>query len=566
MLKRLYIKNLAIIDESSIELGNGLNILTGETGSGKSLIFQAINLALGKRASFDLIRNGEQKCIIETEFVGFDKDSIVNLLEDSDLYQIQDSIIIRKEINSNGISRSFLNDSPIQLNELKLLATSLYDHHGQLQTSNLTESTYQLELLDNLSNHQNLIDDFNRDYDLFQECVKDLNKLISNSEKFKRDRDYWEFQLKEIQRISPEENEDTEIENEIKILENAEFLHNVSSEITELLYDEEDNAFTRISKSIKSLKQINEIDSKFDDQITELNSAMISIEESYRTISYYKSNIEFNPEKIESLRNRFTELKLLTKKYGSIEEALKLKKELISNLKIVDNFQEELEKMIMEVEAKRKILSKSTFELSKSRIKNAKILTDKLNVEFKELGLEQSVIDLSVSEKVGHSNNNFVYEGIKKIPCDESGIDNVEFLISTNKGESMKKMADIASGGEMSRIMLAIKSLSKDKKKIQTLLLDEIDTGISGRIAQKVGRYMKKISGNVQILAITHLPQIAANSDYHFQIEKSEKDERTFSRIKILNENEKVEEIAKLFSGEQLTETSLINARELVEQ
>lgn len=566
MLKRLYIKNLAIIDESSIELGNGLNILTGETGSGKSLIFQAINLALGKRASFDLIRNGEQKCIIETEFVGFDKDSIVNLLEDSDLYQIQDSIIIRKEINSNGISRSFLNDSPIQLNELKLLATSLYDHHGQLQTSNLTESTYQLELLDNLSNHQNLIDDFNRDYDLFQECVKDLNKLISNSEKFKRDRDYWEFQLKEIQRISPEENEDTEIENEIKILENAEFLHNVSSEITELLYDEEDNAFTRISKSIKSLKQINEIDSKFDDQITELNSAMISIEESYRTISYYKSNIEFNPEKIESLRNRFTELKLLTKKYGSIEEALKLKKELISNLKIVDNFQEELEKMIMEVEAKRKILSKSAFELSKSRIKNAKILTDKLNVEFKELGLEQSVIDLSVSEKVGHSNNNFVYEGIKKIPCDESGIDNVEFLISTNKGESMKKMADIASGGEMSRIMLAIKSLSKDKKKIQTLLLDEIDTGISGRIAQKVGRYMKKISGNVQILAITHLPQIAANSDYHFQIEKSEKDERTFSRIKILNENEKVEEIAKLFSGEQLTETSLINARELVEQ
>ncbi len=566
MLKRLYIKNLAIIDESSIELGNGLNILTGETGSGKSLIFQAINLALGKRASFDLIRNGEQKCIIETEFVGFDKDSIVNLLEDSDLYQIQDSIIIRKEINSNGISRSFLNDSPIQLNELKLLATSLYDHHGQLQTSNLTESTYQLELLDNLSNHQNLIDDFNRDYDLFQECVKDLNKLISNSEKFKRDRDYWEFQLKEIQRISPEENEDTEIENEIKILENAEFLHNVSSEITELLYDEEDNAFTRISKSIKSLKQINEIDSKFDDQITELNSAMISIEESYRTISYYKSNIEFNPEKIESLRNRFTELKLLTKKYGSIEEALKLKKELISNLKIVDNFQEELEKMIMEVEVKRKILSKSAFELSKSRIKNAKILTDKLNVEFKELGLEQSVIDLSVSEKVGHSNNNFVYEGIKKIPCDESGIDNVEFLISTNKGESMKKMADIASGGEMSRIMLAIKSLSKDKKKIQTLLLDEIDTGISGRIAQKVGRYMKKISGNVQILAITHLPQIAANSDYHFQIEKSEKDERTFSRIKILNENEKVEEIAKLFSGEQLTETSLINARELVEQ
>lgn len=566
MLKRLYIKNLAIIDESSIELGNGLNILTGETGSGKSLIFQAINLALGKRASFDLIRNGEQKCIIETEFVGFDKDSIVNLLEDSDLYQIQDSIIIRKEINSNGISRSFLNDSPIQLNELKLIATALYDHHGQLQTSNLTESTYQLELLDNLSNHQYLIDDFKRDYDLFQECVKDLNKLISNSEKFKRDRDYWEFQLKEIQRISPEENEDTEIENEIKILENAEFLHNVSSEITELLYDEEDNAFTRISKSIKSLKQINEIDSKFDDQITELNSAMISIEESYRTISNYKSNIEFNPEKIESLRNRFTELKLLTKKYGSIEEALKLKKELISNLKIVDNFQEELEKMIMEVEAKRKILSKSAFELSKSRIKNAKILTDKLNVEFKELGLEQSVIDLSVSEKVGHSNNNFVYEGIKKIPCDESGIDNVEFLISTNKGESMKKMTDIASGGEMSRIMLAIKSLSKDKKKIQTLLLDEIDTGISGRIAQKVGRYMKKISGNVQILAITHLPQIAANSDYHFQIEKSEKDERTFSRIKILNENEKVEEIAKLFSGEQLTETSLINARELVEQ
>jgi len=566
MLKRLYIKNLAIIDESNIELGKGLNILTGETGSGKSLIFQAINLALGKRASFDLIRSGETKCIIETEFNDFNKDTIKSILSDSDLYQIEDTIIIRKEINSNGISRSFLNDSPIQLNELKLIASALYDHHGQLQTSNLLETDYQLDLLDNLSYHSELINNFNNDYKQFQESNKELNQLISNSEKFKRDRDYWGFQLKEIQRVSPEENEDVEIENEIKILENAEFLHNVSSEITELLYDNDDNAFTKISKSIKSLKQINDIDSQFEEQINELNTAMISVEETYRTLYDYKTNIEFNPDKIEKLRQRFTELKLLTKKYGSIEEALKLKKELIANLKVVDNYQEEFEKLVMEVEAKRKILANSANELSKSRIKNALNLSEKLNSEFKELGLEQSVIDISISQKEFTSGNSFIYEGIKKIGLDESGIDNIDFLISTNKGESKKKMSDIASGGEMSRIMLAIKSLSKDKNKIQTLLLDEIDTGISGRIAQKVGKYMKKISDKVQILTITHLPQIAANSDLHFLIEKTESNERTFSRVKLLDETQKVEEIAKLFSGEQLTETSLINARELVEQ
>ena len=566
MLKRLYIKNLAIIEESEIELGTGLNILTGETGSGKSLIFQAINLALGKRASFDLIRNGESKCVIELEFSGFDKEKINSILQDNELYNIEKVLIVRKEINSSGISRSFLNDSPIQLQELKQIAGLLYDHHGQLQTTNLMESEYQLGLIDDLAEHTELIEKFNTDYEVFQQSVKKLNSVINSAEKLRRDRDYWEFQLKEIQKVNPQLNEDEEIEQEIKVLENAEFLFNLSNNIVEDLYDKEENAYSLISRSLKALKQINNIDSQFSTQIDELNSAMIIVEESYRNLSDYKSNIEFNPDKIEDLRNRASELNMLTKKFGSIQKAIELKDELQSNLKMIDNFDEELQKLMLEVEEKRKFLGNSAFDLSKSRVKNAKEISDKLNNEFQELGLEQSVIDIKVSHSEDFSGNNFIYDGIKKIKLSEIGIDEVEFMISTNKGESMKSMSDIASGGEMSRIMLAIKSLSRDKKKVQTLLLDEIDTGISGRIAQKVGKYMKKISGNVQILAITHLPQIAAHSDLHFQIEKKEENERTFSRVKLLKENEKLEEIAKLFSGEILTETSIINARQLVEQ
>jgi DNA repair protein RecN (Recombination protein N) len=566
MLKRLYIKNLAIIEESEIELGSGLNILTGETGSGKSLIFQAINLALGKRASFDLIRNGESKCIIEVEFDGFDAEKIINVLQDSELYSIDKVLIIRKEINSNGVSRSFLNDSPIQLQELKQIAGLLYDHHGQLQTTNLMESEYQLLLIDDLSEHTEFIEQFNIDYNLFQQSVKYLNSVISSAEKLKRDRDYWEFQLKEIQKVNPQPNEEVDIENEIKVLENAEFLFNLSNEIIDDLYDKEENVYSVISRSLKSLKQINNIDSQFSTQYDELNSALIIIEETHRNLANYKSNIEFNPDKIEDFRNRWSELNMLSKKFGSIQNAIDLKVELQNNLKLVDNFDEELHKLMLEVEEKRSLLAISAMALSNSRIKNSKDISEKLNIELQELGLEQSIIDIRVKQSEDISANNFIYSGSKKIKLSETGIDEVEFMISTNKGESMKSMSDIASGGEMSRIMLAIKSLSRDKKKVQTLLLDEIDTGISGRIAQKVGKYMKKISGNVQILAITHLPQIAANSDLHFQIEKKEESERTFSRIKLLNENEKLEEIAKLFSGETLTETSIINARQLVEQ
>lgn len=566
MLKRLYIKNLAIIEESEIELGSGLNILTGETGSGKSLIFQAINLALGKRASFDLIRNGENKCIIELEFFGFDKEKLRTNLQDPDIYEIQDVLFIRKEINSNGVSRSFLNDSPIQLQELKQIAGLLYDHHGQLQTTNLMESQYQLNLLDDLSEHNDLIKRFNEDYNNFQESVKKLNSVIANAEKLRKDRDYWEFQLKEIQKVNPQPNEDEDIENEIKVLENAEFLFNLSNEIVEDLYDKDENVYSVISRTLRALKQINNIDSQFSTQYDELNSALIIIEETYRNLANYKSNIEFNPAKIEDLRNRWSELNMLSKKFGSIQNAIDLKEELQNNLKLVDNFDEELQKLMLEVEEKRKILGNSAIDLSNSRIKNAREISEKLNLELQELGLEQSNIDIRVIQSQDISANNFIYSGANKFKLYEDGIDEVQFMISTNKGESMKLISDIASGGEMSRIMLAFKSLSRDKKKIQTLLLDEIDTGISGRIAQKVGKYMKKISGNVQILAITHLPQIAANSDSHFQIEKNEENDRTFSRIRVLNENEKLEEIAKLFSGETLTETSIINAKQLVEQ
>lgn len=567
MLKRIYIKNLAIIDESEIILDNGMNVFTGETGSGKSLIFQAINLVLGKRASFDLIRNGENKCIIEVEFENIDISQIENLIEDKDSYLINKNLIFRKEINSNGTSRSFLNDTPIQLNELKLIASKLYDHHGQLQTTNLLEKEFQLELLDELSNHESILNNFKTDFSEFKNSIEKLNNTLKNAEKLKKDRDYWEFQLDEIIKVNPKEGEFEEVENELKIIENSEELFELSEQTLNELYDGENNSYILLNNAIKSLININKIDSKFSDIIKDLESAKISIEESFRTISDYKNNIEFNPNKIEDLRNRYNELKKLSKKYGSIEECLKSKSELQDNLSIIDNFEEEIFKLKQDIEEKRKVLSKSANILYNSRLNNAKLISTQLNNELKEIGLEQSTFNIKVELKSEKTSSSYYVEIDKnKIIVDENGIENVEFYISTNLGETEKPLSEIASGGEMSRIMLAIKSLSKDKSKISTLLLDEIDTGISGRIAQKVGKYMKKISDKIQILTITHIPQIAANAQNHYVIEKFEENNRTFSKVRLLNSDESLTEIAKLFSGEKLTDTSIESAKQLVEQ
>lgn len=567
MLKRIYIKNLAIIEESEIILNNGMNVFTGETGSGKSLIFQAINLVLGKRASFDLIRNGTNKCIIEVEFEGIDKDNVLKYIDNSYLYENQNSLIFRKEINSNGTSRSFLNDTPIQLNDLKLISSKLYDHHGQLQTTNLLNKEFQLELIDELSNHEDLLNDFKLKYDKFSTSIDKYNKTISGAEKLKKDRDYWEFQLKEILEINPKENEFEEIESELKIIENSEELFDLSNSIINDLYDGENNSYSLLNNAIKSLININKIDNQYDELLSDLESAKISIEETFRTISKYKDGIEFNPLKIEDMRNRFQELKKLIKKYGSIQECLYVKSELESNLNIIDNFDEEINKLFLEVEKNRKELAISSKKLSESRKTNSKRISDELNNELKLLGLEQSVFSVSINDNSEVNSSKFYVEiDNKKVSVTETGIDDLEFLISTNLGESMKALSEIASGGEMSRIMLAIKALGNEKHNISTLLLDEIDTGISGRIAQMVGRYMKKLSGQLQILTITHLPQIAANSDYHFVIEKFEENNRTFSKVKLLNNDESLKEIAKLFSGEELTDSSIESAKQLVGQ
>lgn len=568
MLKRIYIKNFAIIEESEVFLNKGLNIFTGETGSGKSLIFQAINIALGNRASFDLIRNGESKCIIEVEFDGLENESLKSEFKEKFDFEVSDSLIFRREININGTSRSFLNDSPIQMKELKLIASKLYDHHGQLQTSNLLNKEYQLEMLDNLSNNEELLSKYKEKYNEFSILIDKKNKLIRNGEKLKKDRDYWEFQLNEINKINPKENEDNEVENELNVVENIETVFELSNNIINDLYDGEFNSYSLLNNAIKSLINMNNIDNKFNDFINDLESAKISIEEAFKSVNSYKNNIDFDTERVEYLKNRYLDLKKLIKKYGSIDDCLKEKQDLEEKLELVDNFEEEINNLKVEIEDIRTALSKVAFELSKSRIDNAKIISNELNIELKEIGLENSNFNIQV-EVYKYLNDNSEYYILNKNEknlINENGCNDIEFYISTNTGELAKPISEIASGGEMSRVMLAMKALSKDKKSIGTLLLDEIDTGISGRIAQKVGKYMNKIARTTQILTITHLPQIAANANNHYLIEKYEEESRTFSKINLLDSEKSLIEIAKLFSGEKLTETSIINAKQLVEQ
>ncbi|HLA69435.1 MAG TPA: DNA repair protein RecN [Bacteroidota bacterium] len=571
MIKTLYIKNYAIIEEIQAELEPGLNIITGETGAGKSILIDALGMLLGERASAETVRKGAEKGIVEGLFHIADNKKLLALLKENDI-NTQEDMIVRREVSVKGQSRCFIDDSPVTLNLLKEVGDLLVDLHGQHEHQSLLRTQTHLDLLDDFGGLDGLLEEYRQSYRRLQSLFQQRDELQEQENRLKEKKDLYEFQINEIDAVNPQPGEEDSLESELRILENAEKLHEATARLHQMLYEGEQAVYDQLVLARNQLEDLASIDKSFEEVKNECASAAAIISEVTKFVQSYNARIEFNPERLEQIRLRLGQLSLLKKKYGgSVETIVEHRKTVEREFQLAENFEAELTKLNEKIEAERSVCSSCAQRLSAKRRDLIPRINKAVVAELVRLGIGNASFDVRIetSTIVPSASKNgvgraFVRLGKEFYEATPRGIDSVEFLLSTNLGEDLKALAKVASGGEVSRVMLALKTVLAKSERLPMLVFDEIDVGVSGRVAQSVGKSMKALSRFHQVVAITHLPQIAGQADVHFVITKSEKGKRTSTRLRKLEVEERVEEIAKLMSGTEVTEAGLAGARELM--
>lgn len=564
MLKSLYIKDYALIELLNIEFRSGLNIITGETGAGKSILIDAMGLLLGERASGDVIRKGASKAIVEGIFDVSNNKKISKFLDDIEI-DYYDELIMRRELSLKG-NRCFINDSPVALNIIKEAGYLLVDLHGQHEHQSLLRPEMHIEFLDDFSNNDTLFEKYTLAINQLNRIQKELRELRERESILKEKKELYSFHIRDIDNISPLEDEDNQISEELKILENSEKLLELTSSIYALIYENEDSAYDSLAKIKTQLDELNGIDKSFSEIVQEAASALSIVDDIKSFVRNYNSKIDIDPQKLDSLRNRLASINSLKKKFGgSVKSILEYRKKIGNEFELAESFEENILAIQNNLTKQRELCGKIASELSETRKKSAKQLSKNVIEELSSLGISNANFDVQIMHLQNHNGSgNFVLIDNVEYLYDSGGIDKVEFYISTNLGEDLKPLAKVASGGEVSRVMLALKSSLAKNDKLPLLIFDEIDTGVSGRIAQKVGVALKSLAKFHQIIAITHLPQIAGLGDVHFMVEKNDIAGRVVSSIKMLTAEERIREVAKLMSGEEITDSSLKSARELM--
>ena len=563
MLKSFEVKDYALIEHISVEFGSGLNIITGETGAGKSILIDAMSLLLGERASTEVVRKGAQKSFVEGIFNVKGNKKVKSLLEENDV-DFNDELIIRREISLKGSNRCFINDTPVNLNLVKDVGNLLVDLHGQHEHQSLLRTETHIDYLDEFGDYQELLHQYKKIYSELLHKEDELKKLQEKESSIKEKKDFYSFQIKEIDNISPQEDEEDKLNEELKVLENSEKLAELTSEVYQIIYESDNSIQTSLSKVRSLLQKLSDIDKSFSDAFSESESALAQIQDISNFVRSYNSKINLDQDEVEEKRERLGAINLLKKKYGgSIKSIIDYRKKIGDEFELAENFSEkinELSKNIFELRKNSGNLAKS---LSKQREQSAKLVKKGIEETLKELGIQHPQFKTDIINAQAEKDTGVFLDG-KYFLATSRGIDEVEFFISTNPGEDLKPLARVASGGEVSRIMLSLKSTLAKNDKLPLLIFDEIDVGVSGRIAQKVGKALKNLSEYHQVISITHLPQIASYADHHFSIEKVTQNERVVSLIKKLPESERITEIARLLSGEKITQASLKSARELI--
>ncbi len=565
MLKSLLIKDYALIENIHVEFGKGLNIITGETGAGKSILIDAMGLLLGERASTEIVRKDTEKSVVEGIFDVKGNKKVRELLSTNDL-EDNDDLIVRREISLKGTNRCFLNDTPVTLNLIKEVGDLLVDLHGQHEHQSLLRTDTHIEMLDDFSNLEKELEDFRISHSRLNSLLKEYRELREKESLLSEKRELYEFQINEIDSVSPLPNEEEKLEDELKILENSEKLLSTANEIYDNLYDAENSIQDRLGDTKNKLSDLASIDKSFLEKLGECESAFAILNEISSFIRSYKERIDLEPERLNEVRDRLGAISLLKKKYGgSLNAVISHRERIGKEYELAENFSTKISEIDKLINDTRKECGAIAKKLSQERRAISKKVKKEIEEALKSLGISDSNFEAKIlNQSVDGNNENFILVDGKKFKFNNRGYDEVEFFVSTNAGEDPKPLVKVASGGEVSRIMLALKSILAKSDRLPILIFDEIDTGVSGRIAQKVGQVLKSLASIHQIIAITHLPQIAGFSDYHFAVEKKKSGERVVSSIKILNQDERIKEVAKLMSGEKITESALNGARELM--
>jgi len=544
MLRELRIKNLAIIDDLKVRFEEGLNVLTGETGAGKSIIVDSLSLALGSRAQSDLIRSGEKEAVVQAYFEVKEGKELPDLGID-----ISDGLIIRRSLFATGKSRAYINDTMVSLQRLSEAGKLLVDIHGQHEHQSLLSVDKHRLLLDSygkLQGDSGKVESLYREVqELKREGVDLRQKMNERAHKL----DLLRFQIHEIDATALKAGEKEELIEEKIILSNLNRLNELTETAYSVLYGSEGSCVEKLSYIISKVKEMSSIDHSVSDTVNMLESALPFIEDAAIFLRGYKDKHDLEPERLVEIEDRLDLIKKLEKKYGDgIKDIVRYRDEAEKELKGIELVDERLESIETELTTKEEMLLSSAFSLSEKRKKIAKAIEERVKNELKELAFDHAEFVIDIKQEAVSSH----------------GLDKVEFLFSANPGEPPRPLIKIASGGELSRVMLALKSILADFDSIPVLIFDEVDAGIGGKTAESVGKKLKVLSNKHQVLCTTHLPQIASQGDFHLKTEKGQKDERVYVEVKELSGRERLNEIARMLSG-KITEVSLKHAKELLE-
>lgn len=552
MLKELNIRNLAIIDDLTVRFEKGLNVLTGETGAGKSIIVDALGLALGDRAQNDLIKAGEKEATVQAYFE----------LEDSSAFpeigiDVSEGIVLRRIISSSGKSRAYINDSMVTLQTLSEVSRSLVDIHSQHEHQSLLTADKQRLILDSYGDHRHEIEQVRVLYATVQSLREEFNALAERIKERAHRTDLLSFQINEIESAGLRPEEKQTLEEERKILSNIGRLKELTETAYALLYDADGACTENLAKVISKLRDMQAVDPSIADTLGLAESAMPFLEDSAIALRVFRDKYNLDPERIDEVQDRLDQIKRLQRKYGeSIETILEYRRTASEELESLESSDERLQAVEAELKKNVEALMPVAHALSEKRKKTAKKIEDLIEKSLRELAFSNAQFSIEVSQETDS-------EGTCKISL--NGIDRIDFLFSANIGEPLKLLAKIASGGELSRIMLSLKSILADVDNVPVLIFDEVDAGIGGKTAESVGKKLLRISGKHQLICITHLPQIASLADNHLRIEKRQKANTVSVSVHELTGTERQDEIARMLSG-TVTEISRRHAEELLER
>ncbi|MEI0619702.1 DNA repair protein RecN [Brachyspira pilosicoli] len=566
MLKYLDIRNFVLIDKVKINFENGFNVLTGETGAGKSIIISALELITGEKGSTRMVGlNGDRLTVIGTFFLQSSLNIVKNKLKEWNIEITGNELNIKREITKDGKSRSFINNIGVRVAELKELGDLIVDIHGQHEHQSLFNAANHINFYDAYLNIEDKLQVYREHYNKLTKLIKQYNEISQNKNTILKEKSFLEYAIEEIEKANLKYNEDEEIKNDIAMMSNAENIASALSIINKDIFGSESGAYLKLTRSINTLQSISQYDDRLSDLASQIEAISLNLEDIKTVFTEIRAKAKFDPEELQALNERLFFINTLKKKYGNnIKEIINYAKEAKEKLDSLNFSEEDILKLKEEIEnirTKTSILAKEISDIRKSK---KDVFINAIEKEMCDLGMTSTKFDVEITYDEDDEDGILNIDGTN-LKANSNGIDNIEFIIAPNKQAMFQPLRKIASGGEISRIMLSLKSVLSSGDYCETCVFDEIDVGVGGRIAEVIGEKIAALSKQKQILSITHLAQIAIYANNHFKVIKNEKDDVVTSTIEELNDSNKVNEIARMITGKEITDASIKHAEELLE-